>query len=189
MELDIVFEENNAELPVEFEAIQEVTDGGYDKGYAKGEADTKDALGDISGVDLINGDITHLYSEQVTSIRGYCFYANNVLLSAEFPNVKTVQNNAFQVCQNITTIKLQSVTNLYANSFRQCYALSTLVIGTDTVCHMQATSCLQNTAIANGNGLIYVPAALVDQYKLATNWTTYADQIRAIEDYPDIVGV
>lgn len=26
-------------------------------------------------------------------------------------------------------------------------------------------------------------AALVDSYKAATNWSTYADQIRALEDY------
>jgi hypothetical protein len=29
---------------------------------------------------------------------------------------------------------------------------------------------------------------LVDSYKTATNWSKYATQIRAIEDYPDICG-
>ena len=42
--------------------------------------------------------------------------------------------------------------------------------------------------IASGTGYIYVPAALVDSYKAASNWSTYANQIRAIEDYPDICG-
>lgn len=37
-------------------------------------------------------------------------------------------------------------------------------------------------------GYIYVPAALIDEYKTATNWATFADQFRAIEDYPDICG-
>ena len=45
---------------------------------------------------------------------------------------------------------------------------------------------LSNTKIAAGTGYIYVPAALVDKYKAATNWSVYADQIRAIEDYPEI---
>lgn len=44
------------------------------------------------------------------------------------------------------------------------------------------------TPMKSGTGYIYVPAALVDSYKAATNWSTYADQIRAIEDYPDITG-
>lgn len=32
----------------------------------------------------------------------------------------------------------------------------------------------------------YVPSALVEEYKSAPNWSTYAEQIRAIEDYPEI---
>ena len=45
---------------------------------------------------------------------------------------------------------------------------------------------LSATPIANGTGYIYVPRDLVDKYKAATNWSVYADQFRAIEDYPDI---
>jgi hypothetical protein len=30
-------------------------------------------------------------------------------------------------------------------------------------------------------GSIYVPASLVDAYKSATNWATYADRITAID--------
>ena len=45
---------------------------------------------------------------------------------------------------------------------------------------------LSNTKIAAGTGYIYVPRALVDKYKAATNWSVYADQFRAIEDYPEI---
>ena len=40
----------------------------------------------------------------------------------------------------------------------------------------------------NGTGFVYVPAESVDTYKSATNWSTYAEQIRAIEDYPEITG-
>ena len=50
------------------------------------------------------------------------------------------------------------------------------------------TNAFTNTPIKSGAGYIYVPAALVDSYKAATNWSVYADQIRAIEDYPDITG-
>jgi hypothetical protein len=40
--------------------------------------------------------------------------------------------------------------------------------------------------IEDGTGYIYVPSALVETYKTASNWVTYAAQIRAIEDYPEI---
>lgn len=42
---------------------------------------------------------------------------------------------------------------------------------------------------AYGNqGYIYVPRDLIETYKVSTNWVTYANQLRAIEDYPEICG-
>lgn len=38
-------------------------------------------------------------------------------------------------------------------------------------------------ALTDGNCYIYVPSALLDSYKTATNISVYADRIRAIEDY------
>jgi hypothetical protein len=32
-----------------------------------------------------------------------------------------------------------------------------------------------------------VPKSLVDAYKTAENWSTFANQIRAIEDYPEVL--
>jgi hypothetical protein len=37
--------------------------------------------------------------------------------------------------------------------------------------------------IGAGTGYIYVPTALIEEYKSATNWSTYATQFRALEDY------
>ena len=57
-----------------------------------------------------------------------------------------------------------------------------------TMAKLDNTNTFNSTPIASGTGYIYVPAALVDNYKAATNWSTYANQIRAIEDYPEICG-
>lgn len=35
-------------------------------------------------------------------------------------------------------------------------------------------------------GYIYVPKALIEDYKTATNWSVFEDKFRAIEDYPEI---
>ena len=35
--------------------------------------------------------------------------------------------------------------------------------------------------IAQGAGTIYVPSALLDTYKAATGWSTYASSFKAIE--------
>ena len=41
---------------------------------------------------------------------------------------------------------------------------------------------------ADGGCRFYVPTSLVEAYKSATNWSACAEQIRAIEDYPEITG-
>jgi hypothetical protein len=49
-------------------------------------------------------------------------------------------------------------------------------------------SGVNNTPIGKGTGYVYVPSALIETYKTATNWSTFAAQFRAIEDYPEICG-
>ncbi|MBQ7292175.1 MAG: leucine-rich repeat protein [Clostridia bacterium] len=41
---------------------------------------------------------------------------------------------------------------------------------------------------ADGGCKFYVPSSMVASYKSAANWSTYTNQIRAIEDYPEISG-
>jgi hypothetical protein len=53
---------------------------------------------------------------------------------------------------------------------------------------LASPNAFNNTPIKSGTGYIYVPATLIDSYKSATNWSTYAAQFRAIEDYPEICG-
>ena len=63
--------------------------------------------------------------------------------------------------------------------------LSTLVIKGATVPQLTSTSVFDNTPIADGTGSIYVPDALVEQYKVATNWAIYADQIKPLSEYTE----
>lgn len=48
---------------------------------------------------------------------------------------------------------------------------------TATVVPLNNSTYFASTKIANGEGYIYVPEALVEDYKIATNWAVYADQI------------
>ena len=76
---------------------------------------------------------------------------------------------------------------LGSNGFQSCSSLIAVILRrTNGVVSMGALTTFTGTPIANGTGYIYVPRDLVDKYKAATNWSVYADQFRAIEDYPDI---
>lgn len=102
--------------------------------------------------------------------------------------ITTVGQYAFYGCTALTTVDTPNVTTIAANAFEACSALTALILRGATLCSLANTSALKTSAIASGSGYIYVPSALVDSYKAATNWSTYAAQIRAIEDYPEITG-
>ncbi|MBR6641707.1 MAG: leucine-rich repeat protein [Clostridia bacterium] len=103
--------------------------------------------------------------------------------------------NAFDSCPILKKFDIGFRTNqttrvnLKSTMFQNCTSLDTVIIRYDNgISTLGATSAFNGTPIASGTGYIYVPSALIDTYKTATNWSTYADQIRAIEDYPEICG-
>jgi hypothetical protein len=59
-----------------------------------------------------------------------------------------------------------------------------IIIRTPTVCTLQDAPISQVLTEAS----LYVPRDLVGSYKAATNWSSIADRIFAIEDYPEING-
>ena len=65
--------------------------------------------------------------------------------------------------------------------------LALILRGVTTVPTLGSTT-FNNTAIKSGTCYVYVPKELEATFKVASNWSTYASQIRAIEDYPDICG-
>ena len=95
---------------------------------------------------------------------------------------------SFARCSNLAKIDFDVLEEMQDTDFYQCSALTTVIIRSPAVCTMSDSDAFKSTPIESGTGYVYVPAALVDSYKAATNWSVYADQIRAIEDYPDICG-
>lgn len=140
------------------------------------------------------------------------------LKKALLPKVKTISSSAFNGCKALDevylpvceSIGLQTFANCsaltsidfpnlkqwtYSGTFGNCTALATFIIRNKTnVVPLPNTNCFSGTPIASGTGYIYVPRALLNDsdvtkdYRRATNWATYADQFRAIEDYPEICG-
>ena len=112
-------------------------------------------------------------------------------LDGEYTNnrVDKIGRYAFYKCIELNRVDLPSATYVDTGAFEYCTKLSTLILRSTTgVATLYAKSSLRDTPIASGSGYIYVPSALVDSYKAATNWSNYGNQFRAIEDYPDICG-
>lgn len=154
--------------------------------------------------------LEEVYMPKCTTLGGYSFYNNTALKVIDFPSLTAVPANCFRQCTSATSVNLPLATSLGNNAFQkdaliekmdfpmvasigatvfdQCSALTAVILRANKVCTLSNVSSFNNTPIKSGTGYIYVPSALVDSYKTANNWSTYAAQIRAIEDYPDICG-
>ena len=142
----------------------------------------------IGGSAFMWTKITSINLPKVTVIESSTFSSCSQLTHAMLPNVTTIKTSGFNGCTALTKVDLSMVTYLSDQAFRACSALQAVIIRSATLCTMQYQSVFQESSIKSGTGYIYVPSALVDSYKAATNWSVFAAQIRAIEDYPDICG-
>lgn len=105
------------------------------------------------------------------------------LINIKVPNVVTVGVRTFNSCESLEKIDLHKVTSIKEYAFVNCGNLKAMIIRTSEQCTLGSTTAFNNTPIKSGTGYIYVPSALVGTYKAATNWSTYARQFRALEDY------
>ena len=141
----------------------------------------------------------------LTYIGSYAFFECRNITISELPkNVSTLGGQAFQRCYSIVRMKtydklkflgnrtyyscrnLQKydgyVTSIDAECFAYCIRMSAFILRSD-LATLVNSSAFKSTPIASGAGYIYVPKSLVDSYKSATNWSVYANQFRALEDY------
>ena len=170
---------------------------------------TIDVLGDDAVIDsIIDRTITEFKDDKLTQIGSYAFWNCAALTEVILPSVKSIDvyafwyctamtdvvlhnvtsigNNAFQYCTSLKRVDLSSKVSIGSyncNTFANCSALVSLILRDNTLSTVSNTSAFGNTPIASGTGYIYVPGALVNTYKAATNWSTFAAQIRALEDY------
>ena len=94
----------------------------------------------------------------------------------EDSEIEVIGISAFRSCSALTSVSLPAATKIGSYAFNSCSALTTLYIGTesDTVCTLSSTNAIPSSVTD-----IYVPEALVDSYKTATNWSSFADKIKA----------
>lgn len=104
------------------------------------------------------------------------------------PLAKAIPGNGLRGCNVLPKVDFQGSPTINDYGLADNPLLVTVILRGSTVATLANTNAFFSTPIASGTGYIYVPASLVDSYKAATNWSTFAAQIRAIENYPDITG-
>lgn len=118
-----------------------------------------------------------------TSISQSAFYGA-VVGKLVFPSATTLGSN---ITDYAAEVDLSAKPTIPANAFTGDYNMISLVLRNASQLTLANVNALTGTPIASGSGHIFVPADLVDTYKSATNWTTYASQIVSVTEYPKAV--
>lgn len=112
----------------------------------------------------------------ITIIASYAFVANASLKSIILPDtVTTINTSAFQYCSSLKSIIIpDGVTSIGANAFNYCRNMEEfhfLPTTPPTLANKNAFTNVTSTCV------FYVPAASLEAYQTATNWSTYASQM------------
>ena len=123
-------------------------------------------------------EVTDASFPEVTKIGNQAFQNCSSLTSVSFPKVTSIGERAFSSCSGLTRISFPVATSISIYAFRDCSSLTTIYVGTNTstVCTLSSTNAIPSSVTD-----IYVPSSLVDSYKSATNWSTFASKIKSVE--------
>ncbi len=115
--------------------------------------------------------------EGTTIIGSYAFSNCYHLTSVTIPDsVTRIGSNAFSGCSVLKSITIPNgVTEINYYTFGGCTSLTEIDFSTHTtIPALTSTTAFGNTSASL---VIKVPLTLLDEWKAATNWATYADKI------------
>lgn len=144
--------------------------------------------------------VKDFYAPALETVGSYAFDSCQCE-SVTLPSLKRADSIVFRVPKKLKKVDLGSVESFAASSqysamfynYSRVDTLTALIIRSTKVPALSNKDglCDKNWPIhpqytGSAEGYIYVPKALIEDYKVATNWSVFADKFRAIEDYPDI---
>ena len=121
------------------------------------------------------------------TVSAYAFANCSSLTTVSFPVCKTVSTYAFRYCTSLTTANFPACTSIGTYAFNGCNKLTSLILANSSMTTLSNINAFYSTPMSTSSytgtfGSIYVPASLVDAYKSATNWATYAARITSIPE-------
>ena len=118
--------------------------------------------------------------DAVTSLSGYtfdtCLTAQKLVIGS---GITAIPNNFASTCYSLIRLDFPAgITSIGASAFANCQGVLWYNF---TYCDAVPTLANTNAFTGiNANCKIQVPASLVDEWKAATNWATYADYIEGV---------
>lgn len=120
----------------------------------------------------------------LTSLGSNAFYnCTNMTVKSIPAGVTQIDIATFRNCRSLTEMTLYgNITALMSSCFNGCGSLEKLVMPNITSVPSFSSNALTNTKIHSGTGYIYVPDTLVEEVKVASGWSTFANQIKGLSE-------
>ena len=135
------------------------------------------------------GDHTFQYCKSLSqvslpmcvSIGTYAFAECKLLSMVSLPVCSYLGSYAMAYCSSLSQVNLPMCSYISGAAFAYCSSLSIITIGYSSVCSLGGVNVFYDTKITSSTGSIYVPASLVDEYKVTLHWSIFSTQIFPIE--------
>ena len=125
--------------------------------------------------------ITSFRADNCTTQGGNQAFSNCASLEyVFFDKLTEVGTQWFNSCKALKKAEFNSVRNFRGYAFQGCSTLEVLIIRTPDVVATTDSNMFYSFTFT---GTVYVPDNLVEQYKVATNWSVYADNIKPLSEY------
>ena len=149
------------------------TNGTYtaDSGYVGLGVVTVDVSPDVIAKTITaNGT----YNAEDDDVEGY----SSVTVNVPSPIDDLIDGSITEVDTNVSTIK--------GGAFKDCEDLDTIVLRSNTVVDLSDDRFFENTPIVSGEGNIYVPDRLVEEYLRPQNWNISSQASSSPQDWRSI---
>lgn len=154
--------------------------------YIDGNAFRDTAITEADFPEVVTGNYNLFYAckkliranfPKLLEVGSYVFSDCSALIEVNLQNATTINSATFQKCSALRIIDLPKVTKINQSNTFSSSGLKHLILRSETICALTSDSNM-------GTGYyIYVPSALIEGYKVATNWSNHTAQFRVLEDY------
>lgn len=148
--------------------------------------------------------LSSIEMNSVETIGNNAFLNASALQEVVFPKLSEIGSNVFSNCSALKKVKCDKATAIQYGAFTKCPALEVIdILGgrqiamftNDKINSLKSFVIREATRVTPlSSGIfgfsdattIYVADNLVEEYKVATNWSRYADKIKPLSEYKEV---
>lgn len=139
--------------------------------------------GDDSLMIFMRAELTEFHTDEPLALRLHLFREQRDLIKCSVPKATACGAYVFYGCPKLEYIDLGNSPELQNTVMNGVHNIKTIILRNSALVTLNSGFINNNAILKYKTCLFYVPSVLIEEYKLATNWTVVADQFRPLEEY------